>query len=1262
MLPSVVREGTGHFQSILTTANVTYINDPSQTSQYDAVHVSFDLYLRLFPQEDLDKQDLDGRFADSFVDKFLLIKLLGVPDYFNDYRIFKISSLLDGKSLGTGAHGSNSVAFINHSTLLPFHNSLTVNHAVVQSIPISAIPHLDKIFVAVPGEIYDTLRGNNSANSIKNQFLTTFLKHSGGVVNSGDSVRLINGEIKLCEPVPQGLVTQATEIVLVKEVHESWAADDEEVEMESEEEPIDDDEDVDLSAYLSSSIRLDSPAPSSSVPQLHKFKPRPLPTKITIDKVPSFLIKEDPELFVFVSTDDLPKLGFPVFNGDSVHLVYHNDSQVVVKLFTILEPNKTFRKGTIYLSPLLLLNLNLDKSSEVHLSPIENAKSSLFQDLIPVAKSVTVSRVASSITMDKTYQQSFLSALKATFHSHLKVFKAEDFLPVTIDSVLAKSLFDTKFTHSQHDENTQEAEADDDNIVPDGDPDSVAWFKIIDISGPENLNGLTQYIIDPLKTTLISSGVEFVSAPRNEFYQWHEYLGLPPLFNFNRFTNDVDATDFKYAIELKKIVQTCLNSNSKLNLKTSVLLNSMSRGLGKTSLVRNLSLELGLNLIEIDCFDLINPGAELKTIGLLTGKIDKLIAQQEDNAVTTNSSFHLIYLKHIENLCTQLNANEQGANITTSLALKIIKVLNDYFEKYRNLMIVFSCNDIDKLNDSLRLLIKFQVNFNVPNENERSEIFKFLIQNEVKSGSANDVAPELFEDRLEFNQSFDVSAVSFSKRHDIKFQTLALQSAGLTPRDLISIIKKSKQLAIMRTIALSKSHNISLDKLIKVGGGGHIIWIPDDFNAAINDARNQFSDSIGAPRIPNVKWEDIGGLDLVKDEILDTIDMPLKHPELFNNGLKKRSGILFYGPPGTGKTLLAKAIATNFSLNFFSVKGPELLNMYIGESEANVRKVFQRARDAKPCVIFFDELDSVAPKRGNQGDSGGVMDRIVSQLLAELDGMSGGGSDSGGDGVFVVGATNRPDLLDEALLRPGRFDKMLYLGISDTNDKQLKILEALTRKFLLDSAVDLSKIAERCTFNFTGADFYALCSDSMLNAMTRISNEVDTKIKAYNAKLASEGKEEVSTRWWFDNVATKDDTDVLVTMADFQRATDELVPSVSAEELNHYLKVRENFEGGKEKEKKTETKATERGPEDFRFEFNRRLQQLVGEGIDRVEDENGRSILGAENGYENGHENGHDNLEKVNGNTDAANVNTENASRENARSGSYESTENGNGQ
>lgn len=190
-----------------------------------------------------------------------------------------------------------------------------------------------------------------------------------------------------------------------------------------------------------------------------------------------------------------------------------------------------------------------------------------------------------------------------------------------------------------------------------------------------------------------------------------------------------------------------------------------------------------------------------------------------------------------------------------------------------------------------------------------------------------------------------------------------------------------------------------------------------DFERALAQARASFSASIGAPLIPKVSWDDVGGLVSVKADILDTIQLPLQHPEVFADGMKKRSGVLLFGPPGTGKTLLAKAVATSFSLNFFSVKGPELLNMYIGESEANVRRVFQRARDARPCVIFFDELDSVAPKRGNQGDSGGVMDRIVSQLLAELDGMSDG---SGAD-VFVIGATNRPDLLDPALLRPGRY-------------------------------------------------------------------------------------------------------------------------------------------------------------------------------------------------------------------------------------------------
>ncbi|EFN50862.1 hypothetical protein CHLNCDRAFT_28658, partial [Chlorella variabilis] len=177
--------------------------------------------------------------------------------------------------------------------------------------------------------------------------------------------------------------------------------------------------------------------------------------------------------------------------------------------------------------------------------------------------------------------------------------------------------------------------------------------------------------------------------------------------------------------------------------------------------------------------------------------------------------------------------------------------------------------------------------------------------------------------------------------------------------------------------------------------------------------------------IPSVKWEDVGGLHDIKRAILDTVELPLKHPELFAGGLRRRSGVLLYGPPGTGKTLLAKAVATECSISFLSVKGPELINMYVGESERQIREasVFARARRARPCVVFFDELDSLAPARGRGSDSGGVMDRVVSQLLAEIDGVQVGD-------VFLVGATNRPDLLDPALLRPGRLDKLLYVGIA----------------------------------------------------------------------------------------------------------------------------------------------------------------------------------------------------------------------------------------
>merc|ERR1711988_729573 len=179
--------------------------------------------------------------------------------------------------------------------------------------------------------------------------------------------------------------------------------------------------------------------------------------------------------------------------------------------------------------------------------------------------------------------------------------------------------------------------------------------------------------------------------------------------------------------------------------------------------------------------------------------------------------------------------------------------------------------------------------------------------------------------------------------------------------------------------------------------------------------------------VPNVKWDAIGGLEQTRRELQEMILYPIEHPEKFEKfGMQPSRGVLFYGPPGCGKTLLAKAIANECQANFISIKGPELLTMWFGESEANVREIFDKARAAAPCVLFFDELDSIAKARGGGGgDAGGAADRVINQVLTEMDGMGAKKN------VFIIGATNRPDIIDGAILRPGRLDQLIYIPLPD---------------------------------------------------------------------------------------------------------------------------------------------------------------------------------------------------------------------------------------
>lgn len=306
---------------------------------------------------------------------------------------------------------------------------------------------------------------------------------------------------------------------------------------------------------------------------------------------------------------------------------------------------------------------------------------------------------------------------------------------------------------------------------------------------------------------------------------------------------------------------------------------------------------------------------------------------------------------------------------------------------------------------------------------------------------------------------------------DVDLDVLASITHGFTGADIAALGREAAMVALRRIMPRVDFDMASIPyELLQ-----ELEVTMEDFRAALKEVEPSAVREVFV-EVPNVTWEDVGGLESIKEELRETVEWSLQQGALFERAhLKPPKGILLYGPPGSGKTLLVKAVAKQSGLNFIAVKGPELLSKYVGESERGVREVFKKARQASPCIVFFDEIDALAPRRGGGGGDSHVAERVVSQLLTEIDGIEEL------KGIIVLAATNRIDMLDPALLRAGRFDRLLELPMPDPKDR-LAILKVHTRDKPLAAEVDLEGLA-RTAEGFSGADLEGLCREAGLAAI-----------------------------------------------------------------------------------------------------------------------------------------------------------------------------------
>merc|ERR1719226_42018 len=444
-------------------------------------------------------------------------------------------------------------------------------------------------------------------------------------------------------------------------------------------------------------------------------------------------------------------------------------------------------------------------------------------------------------------------------------------------------------------------------------------------------------------------------------------------------------------------------------------------GTGKTLMARAVANETGA------FFFLINgPEIMSKLAGESESNLRKAFEEAEKNSPA------IIFIDELDAIAPK--RDKTNGEVERRIVSQLLTLM-DGLKQRAHVVVIGATNRPNSMDPALRRFGRFdrEIDIGVPDENGRLEIFRIHTRNMKLD---DDVDPEAVARDTHGFVGADMAALC----------TEAAMQCIREKMDLIDIDEDTIDAEVLDSMAVTHDH----------------------FKYALG-VSNPSSLRETVVEVPNVTWDDIGGLTDVKRELKELVQYPVEHPEKFEKfGMSPSRGVLFYGPPGCGKTLMAKAVANECQANFISVKGPELLTMWFGESEANVREIFDKARSAAPCVLFFDELDSIAQSRGgSQGDGGGAADRVMNQLLTEMDGVGAKKN------VFIIGATNRPDIIDTALMRPGRLDQLIYIPMPDY-ESRLAILRATLRKSPVAKEVDLAYLASQ-TDKFTGADFTEIC-------------------------------------------------------------------------------------------------------------------------------------------------------------------------------------------